>query len=104
MLYKHTEENKMTDKTYTVVGTSVCNGKMKVRWATDMMRIKVLQRTGHSDIELFELPSAMTKTAAVQYMIDTHGAKLSHERVLAAREALAKRSEVTAEEIVKAVA
>jgi len=55
----------MTNKTYTVVGTSVCNGKMKVRWATDMMRIKVLQRTGLSDIELFDLPKPMTKAEAV---------------------------------------
>lgn len=91
----------MTDKTYTIVGTSICNGKMKVRWATDMMRIKVLQRTGHTDIELFELPEAMNKADAVQFMLDQHGDKLSPERIKAARSALNKRGvEVSAEDVV----
>ena len=94
----------MTNKTYTVVGTSICNGKMKTRWATDMMRIKVLQRTGHTDIELFDLTQAMTKTDAVKYMLDAHGAKMSPERVKAAREALAKRDETTAVDVLEAVA
>ncbi len=95
----------MTNKTYTVVGTSICNGKMKVRWATDMMRIKVLQRTGHTDIELFDLPTPMTKAAAVNYMLDTHGSKMSAERVAAARAALTKRGEgATAEDVLEAVA
>ncbi len=91
----------MTDKTYTIVGTSICNGKMKVRWATDMMRIKVLQRTGHTDIELFELPEAMNKADAVQFMLDQQGDKLSPERIKAARSALNKRGvEVSAEDVV----
>lgn len=91
----------MTDKTYTIVGTSICNGKMKVRWATDMMRIKVLQRTGHTDIELFELPEAMNKADAVRFMIDTYGDKMTAERIKAARAALTKRGvEVSAEDVV----
>jgi len=95
----------MTNKTYTVVGTSVCNGKMKVRWATDMMRIKVLQRTGHTDIELFDLPAPMTKAEAVTHMLNTHGSKMSAERVAAARTALTKRGEgATAEDVLEAVA
>ena len=95
----------MTNRTYTVVGTSICNGKMKVRWATDMMRIKVLQRTGHTDIEFFDLPKPMTKVEAVNFMLETHGAKMSPERVSAARAALSKRGEgATAEDVIEAVA
>ena len=94
----------MTNKTYTVVGTSICNGKMKVRWATDMMRIKVLQRTGHTDIELVDLPKPMSKVDAVNHMLETHGAKMSAERVAAARAALTKRGEgATAEDVLDAV-
>lgn len=94
----------MTDKTYTVVGTSICGGKMKVRWATDLMRIKVLERTKHTEIEMFEMPHAMNKTDAVRWMLDTRGDKLSPERKRAARDALAKRDETSAEDIVQAVA
>lgn len=94
----------MTNKTYTIVGTSVRDGKMKVRWATDMVRSKVLERTNHTEIELFEMPQAMNKTDAVRWMLDTRGDKLAPERKLAARDALAKRDKTSAEDIVKAVA
>jgi hypothetical protein len=61
-----------TDKTYTVAGISKLNGDYKVRFANDMMRIKILAKSGHEDIRLVELGSAMTKLAAAQH-IRTHG-------------------------------
>ena len=51
-----------TNKTYTVAGTSVSNGKTKVRFAQDYVsRFKILNKNGHTDIELVELDSAMSK-------------------------------------------
>ena len=32
-----------------------------MRYANDNMRIKVLERNGHKDVELIELPKVMTK-------------------------------------------
>ena len=54
-----------TDKLFTVVGTSKLDGETKVRFANDTMRTKVLQKHGHTDIVLVELPEAMTKLDAV---------------------------------------
>lgn len=54
---------------FTVAGLSRQNGSLKLRFANDFVtRIKVLQRNGHKDIDLVELPQAMTKDAAVAYM------------------------------------
>lgn len=93
----------MTTKTYTIVGTSICNGKMKVRWATDMMRIKILQRTGHTDIELFETPAAMDKVSATKWLIDSGKLAGNDVRLKAAYAALEKRGEETsAEEVLSA--
>jgi len=50
-----------TDKLFNVIGVSKLNGEYKVRFATDIMRIKVLAKHGHEDIRLAELDSAMTK-------------------------------------------
>ncbi len=57
-----------TDKTFTVAGTSKHNGGFKVRFANDLMRTKNLTKSGHTDIVLVELPSAMTKIDAVNYI------------------------------------
>ena len=57
-----------TDKLYTVAGTSTLNGEMKVRFANDVMRIKVLAKHGHEDITLVELPNAMSKVEAVKFI------------------------------------
>lgn len=55
-----------TDKLFNVVGVSKLNGSYKVRFATDIMRIKVLAKHGHEDIRLCELDSAVSKYEAVQ--------------------------------------
>jgi hypothetical protein len=55
-----------TDKLFNVVGVSKLNGEYKVRFATDIMRIKVLAKSGHEDIRLCELDSAVTKYEAVK--------------------------------------
>ena len=55
-----------TDKTFNVVGVSKLNGEYKVRFATDIMRIKVLAKHGHEDIRLAELDTHVTKYEAVK--------------------------------------
>jgi hypothetical protein len=57
-----------TSKTFKVVGKSNLNGKTKIRFANDMTRVKVLVKNGHTDVELFELPKAMTKDEAIAYV------------------------------------
>ena len=55
-----------TDKLFNIVGVSKLNGEYKVRFANDIMRIKVLAKHGHEDIRLEALTSDMTKYDAVK--------------------------------------
>ena len=57
-----------TDKQFQVVGISKLAGDYKVRFANDIMRIKVLAKGGHEDIRLVELDEAMSKMDAVVAM------------------------------------
>ena len=59
------------DNMFRVAGVSTVKGNYKVRFANDMSRIKVLMKTGHTDIELMELPSAMSKGEAVTFLKTT---------------------------------
>ena len=57
-----------TSKTFKVIGVSTLAGKTKVRFANDLAtRIKNLVKNGHTNVELFELPEAMTKEAGIAY-------------------------------------
>ena len=58
----------MTNKTFKFVGSSVFNGKTKLRFANDIMRIKVLDKNGHSDVNFKELPTEMDKASAVAHL------------------------------------
>lgn len=61
----------MTDKTYTVAGISTLNGKTKVRFANDVVaRTKQLIAAGHEDVNLVELPEALSKADAALYLKD----------------------------------
>ena len=55
-----------TDKQFQVVGISKREGEYKVRFANDIMRIKVLSKGGHEDIRLAELDAPMAKMDAVK--------------------------------------
>ena len=57
-----------TDKLYTVAGVSKLDGEYKVRFANDVLRIKVLAKHGHEDITLVELPEAMIKLDAASFI------------------------------------
>ncbi len=56
-------------KSFTHAGVSRLNGKMKVRFANDALRIKVLAKNGHKDIDMLELKHPMNKDEAVAYLI-----------------------------------
>jgi hypothetical protein len=58
----------MTNKTFTVAGTSKLNGEFKVRFANDMLRTKVLDKHGHAEVVLAELPKAMSKLDAIKHI------------------------------------
>ncbi len=57
-----------TDKRFAVAGVSTLEGKTKIRFANDTMRIKILAKNGHTDVDLLELPSEMTEAEAVQHL------------------------------------
>ena len=57
-----------TTKTFNVCGVSTSNDGTKVRFANDVMRVKVLAKNGHTDITLIELPSEMLKLDAVNFI------------------------------------
>lgn len=57
-----------TSKLFTVAGVSTHKGECKIRFATDTMRIKVLAKNEHKDIQLVELPSEMTKVDAAKFI------------------------------------
>jgi len=58
-----------TEKTFTVAGTATQNGVTKARFANDLVaRIKILNKSGCTDINLVELPEPMTKLQALQHL------------------------------------
>jgi hypothetical protein len=62
------EAQMSNEKTYNVAGYSICGGKFKMRLAKDFDRVKTLIRTGHTEIEMFQLPSAMIKADAHNWL------------------------------------
>ena len=55
-----------TDKLFKVFGVSNLDGVYKVRFANDMLRSKVLTKSGHTDIELVELSEAVSKYEGIK--------------------------------------
>lgn len=108
------------EKLFTVAGTAKNpDGTVKARFANDLVaRIKILNKAGCTDINLMELPRAMTKLEALQYLTElgvTEGdagfavasklseksrtAKRGEVKVQASKGARAKKT-VTAEQLV----
>lgn len=49
-------------KTFTHVGVSLYDGKVKARYTNDTAsRVRVMEKGGHKNVEFIELPRAMTK-------------------------------------------
>lgn len=62
------------DKTFTMVGVSTQAKITKFRVANGDMaqRVKVLERNGHTEISMIELPTAMNKTDAIAFYKTQH--------------------------------
>ena len=87
------------EKTFTVAGTATHNGVTKARFANDLVaRIKILNKAGATDINLVELPRAMTKLEALKYLTEqgiTEGdAGYAVSNKLAEKAKVAKKGEV----------
>ena len=87
------------DKLFTVAGTATNpNGTTKARFANDLVaRIKILNKAGCTDINLMELPKAMTKLEALQFLTEqgvTGDAGYAVANKLAEKTKIAKKGEV----------
>ena len=87
------------DKLFTVAGTATnADGTVKARFANDLVaRIKILNKSGCTNINLVELPSPMTKLQALQYLTEqgvTGDAGYAVAAKLAEKTKLAKKGEV----------
>ena len=88
------------DKLFTVAGTATnSDGTTKARFANDLVaRIKILNKAGCSNINLVELPRAMTKLEALQHLTEqgiTEGdAGYAVANKLAEKTKVAKKGEV----------
>jgi uncharacterized protein YoaH (UPF0181 family) len=94
-------QHKMaTEKLFTVAGTATNpDGTTKARFANDLVaRIKILNKAGCTGINLTELPTAMTKLEALQYLqqqgITEGEAGYAVANKLAEKTKVAKRGEV----------
>ena len=87
------------DKLFTVAGTATNpNGTTKARFANDLVaRIKILNKAGCTAINLVELPTAMTKLQALQYLTEqgvAGDAGYAVANKLAEKTKIAKKGEV----------
>jgi hypothetical protein len=88
----------MTEKLFTVAGYSTKDNKIKARFATDMTRIKTLLKTGHSDIQLYELAKPLNKVEALQYLVAKN---IPGAAGVAIAEELAKRTKRSVSDLIK---
>jgi hypothetical protein len=76
---------------FSHAGVSKLNGEFKVRFANDALRVKVLAKNGHKDIDIVELKTPMTKEAAVAYLLSIDFANGNKSVQAALDEAAGKR-------------
>jgi hypothetical protein len=79
-------------KTFKFAGVSRRNGTFKARFANDQMRVKVLAKTGSSDIDIIELEHAMTKEDAIAFLLKINFDNGNKEIRAALEEGLEKRT------------
>jgi hypothetical protein len=91
IFYTQRKGNIMS-KVFTHAGTSRLNGVVKARFANDAMRVKVLTKGGHTDIDLVEFLEPLTKIEAVMKLIEMDFAKGNTEVQAALEAELDKRT------------
>lgn len=81
---------------FTHAGVSTLDGVTKVRFANDALRVKVLAKNGHKDIDMVELKVPMSKEDAIAYLVSidfaTQNGKTNAVVQAALEEAVAKRA------------
>jgi hypothetical protein len=87
------------EKMFTVAGTATQNGVTKARFANDMVaRVKILTKSGCTNINLVELPRPMTKLEALQHLqtlgITEGDAGYAVANKLAEKTKVAKKAEI----------
>jgi hypothetical protein len=85
-----------TSKKFAVAGVSTLAGKTKIRFANDTMRIKILAKNGHTDVDLVTLPHEMTKAEIAQHLTSI-GFGSNSPATLAAISYIAKKNPAAAE-------
>jgi predicted transcriptional regulator len=107
---------KISKESFTVAGVSKLNGKFKVRFTHDLTYVKGLSKAGNTEIELVDLPKAMTKGECVKHLktldmytrpeyqaaIDAADEKYNGTAVVKVKATKAKTAKVTAEQVVAA--
>lgn len=88
--------------TFTHAGVSRHNGEFKVRFANDALRVKVLAKNGHKDIDIVELRNPMTKEDAVAFLLEIDFAN-GNKEVQAALDAAAGKRGVKAKPTMAAI-
>ena len=88
--------------TFTHAGVSKQNGEFKVRFANDALRVKVLAKNGHKDIDIIELKYPMTKEDAVAFLLEIDFAN-GNKEVQAALDAAAGKRGVKAKPTMAAI-
>ena len=89
-----------TSQTFKVAGITTHNGNSKVRFTDDMIRrVKQFSKGGATRIDLFELPSAMTKIEALKHLMTLEQFKSAEDQAtladcLADKEKVANKGEV----------
>jgi hypothetical protein len=80
---------------FTHAGVSELNGEFKVRFCNDALRVKVLAKNGHKNIDIIELKVPSTKEDAVAFLMSIDFAN-GNKSVQAALEAAADKRGVKA--------
>ena len=80
---------------FSHAGVSRLNGEFKVRFCNDALRVKVLAKNGHKDIDIVELRHPMSKEDAVAFLLSIDFAN-GNKEVQAALDAAADKRGVTA--------
>lgn len=88
--------------TFTHAGVSRLNGEFKVRFCNDALRVKVLAKNGHKDIDIVELRHPMTKEDAVAFLLEIDFAN-GNKEVQAALDAAAGKRGVKAKPTMEAI-
>jgi hypothetical protein len=60
----------MSVKIFKVAGVSLLNGKYKVRYANSKSRGKVLEKNGHTNVELVVLKEALPKEDIIDQLLN----------------------------------